>query len=178
MEDRVQNLNLFIKDILEYSRNSRLDLTSDKVNISTLISEVFETNKYLKNTAKVELITTVDPSLTSKIDKNRVFRVLVNLVSNSIKYSDLSKRNPSIKVSAVFELGQLILTVKDNGIGISNESKAKIFDMFYRGTELADGSGLGLYIANEMVAKMNGKLDFESRIGEGSTFTLKIPSSV
>lgn len=176
MEERVQNLNLFIKDILDYSRNSRLGLTFDKVNISALVREVFETNKYLENATKVKLTSKVAPSLICKIDKNRIFRVLMNLISNAIKYSDLSKKNPSTQVSAIIKSNQLIIKVEDNGIGISEENKDKIFDMFYRGTELADGSGLGLYITQEMVHKMNGNLTFESQLGEGTTFILKFPT--
>ena len=177
MKERIGSLNLFIKDILDYSRNSRLDLSSENVVISTLIDEVFETNKYLENTEHVELIAQIDKTLSCKIDKNRIFRVLVNLVSNAIKYSDISKTNSSVTVLALMESDTLIISVKDNGIGIREESKSKIFDMFYRATEMAEGSGLGLYITYEMVQKMKGRLSFESKFGEGSTFTLRIPSN-
>jgi len=175
MRERVDSLNIFIEDILEYSRNSRLDIVLKTVNISELIDEVFITNKYLGNSDKVKLEANVDSSLTVKIDKNRIFRVLVNLVSNAIKYSDLSKEKPIITVSAVIESKKIVLTVNDNGIGISQENSESVFDMFYRGTELADGSGLGLYIAREMMLKMNGTLEFESELNKGSTFTIKIP---
>ena len=109
------------------------------------------------------------------MDENRVFRVLNNLVSNAIKYSDIEKDKPAVSVSAVIEKGNLILVVEDNGIGIEDEYKEKIFGMFFRATELADGSGLGLYIASEMVLKMNGSMKFESQFNEGSIFTVKIP---
>lgn len=175
MRERVNSLNLFIKDILDYSRNSRLGLTIEDVNISYLVQEVCTTNKYLENTEKVKLITDVDSYLTAKIDKNRIFRILVNLVSNAIKYSDLNKKLPSINITAIIESNHLNIVVKDNGIGINPISKEKIFDMFYRGTELADGSGLGLYIAREMAIKMNGSLDFKSELGIGSTFSIRIP---
>lgn len=177
MQERIGNLDLFIKDILDYSRNSRLDVSSDNVIIATLIDEVFETNKYLENTEHVELIAQIDKSLSCKIDKNRVFRILVNLVSNAIKYSDVSKTNSTVTVLASIESNTIVISVKDNGIGIREESKAKIFDMFYRATEMAEGSGLGLYITHEMVHKMNGSLRLDSVFGEGSTFTLRIPSN-
>lgn len=175
IKERVNSLDLFIRDILDYSRNSRQDVMVDTVNISKLIDEVFLTNKYLENTNKVELKTEVDATLTLQIDKNRLFRVLVNLVSNAIKYSDLDNEMPYVSVKAIVESNKLILTVKDNGIGIDKESNEKVFDMFYRGTELADGSGLGLYIAREMIHKMNGSLEFESDLGKGSTFSVRIP---
>ena len=175
MRGRVESLNIFIKDILEYSRNSRLDIVLKTVNISKLIEEVFITNKYLENTSKVKLESKVDHTLTVQLDKNRVFRVLVNLVSNAIKYSDLSKENSTITVNAFTKSNKLVIAVKDNGIGISQEYREKVFDMFYRGTELADGSGLGLYIAREMMLKMKGSLEFESELNKGSTFIIEVP---
>jgi len=65
--------------------------------------------------------------------------------------------------------------MKDNGVGIEDEYQEKIFGKFFRGTELADGSGLGLYIAQEMILKMNGSMSFESQFKVGSVFTVKIP---
>ena len=70
----------------------------------------------------------------------------------------------------------LILTVIDSGQGIRNEIKDKVFNMFYRGTEKAEGSGLGLYIAREMVQKMNGTITFSSQEGKGTTFTVSVPA--
>lgn len=175
IRERINTLNFFIKDILDYSRNSRLDLTKDAVNISHLIQEVFATNKYLDNTKKVSLIAEVDSYLTVTIDKSRMLRILVNLVSNAIKYSDLEKSKPTIIVTALIDSNHLTMEVKDNGIGIDDSNKEKIFNMFYRGTELADGSGLGLYIAREMIHKMNGSLDFKSDLAKGSTFSIQIP---
>lgn len=175
MKERVHSLNIFINDILDYSRNTRLDVMTDTVNMEKLIKEVFLTNKYLENTIKVNLVAKVDKELIVQIDKNRLFRVLINLVSNAIKYSDLEKKNPSVTIKATADSNDLTVTVTDNGIGIDEGSKHKVFDMFYRGTELADGSGLGLYIAREMVIKMNGELKFESQFGNGSVFSIKIP---
>lgn len=175
MRERVNRLNIFIRDILDYSRNSRLVVMSDKVNISQLIKEVYPTINYLENTNKVELKAQSDDSLVVKTDKNRLFRVLINLVSNAIKYSDLDKDKPVVMVKTSVENELLVISVEDNGIGIRTESQDKIFEMFYRGTQLAEGSGLGLYIAREMIHKMGGTLEVKSHLGLGSTFSIRIP---
>jgi signal transduction histidine kinase len=70
---------------------------------------------------------------------------------------------------------QLELCVEDNGIGISEKNQAKIFEMFYRATSIASGSGLGLYIVKETVEKLGGSVSVHSEIGTGSSFIIKLP---
>ena len=69
------------------------------------------------------------------------------------------------------------MIVKDNGIGISKELQEKIFDMFFRGSENSDGSGLGLYIVKESVEKLNGTINVNSVPGKGSEFRILIPNN-
>ncbi|MEN8250812.1 MAG: HAMP domain-containing sensor histidine kinase [Bacteroidota bacterium] len=180
IKDRIQNLDSFIQDILDYSRNSRVDVVYSDVNIQELVDEVIENNRYLDNASKISFSTSIQIENTLSIDNNRVFRVLNNLVSNAIKYNDLTYSNPSVKVSAEKVNNKLILKVSDTGKGIDESIKSKIFEMFFRGTEMAEGSGLGLYITLEMVNKMNGEISFEDRKGQsvqGTTFTVSIPLS-
>ncbi len=175
MEERVNHLDGFIKDILDYSRNSRQDIVISEVNVSDIVSEVFLANRFLVNSDKIKIVSRIDLNETLLIDKNRLIRVLNNLVSNAIKYCDLRKENPEVCVSAMVKNKNLVVAVKDNGVGIDDEYKERIFDMFFRGTELANGSGLGLYIAREMVLKMKGTMEFESQLNEGSIFRIIIP---
>lgn len=175
MKERVNRLNIFIRDILDYSRNSRLDVTAETVNISQLVDEIFPTINYLENTDKVKLIANIAPSISVKTDKDRLFRVLINLVSNAIKYSDLTREKSIVTISAIVNSSTLTVAVEDNGIGIEKESEQKIFDMFYRGTQVAEGSGLGLYISREMIHKVGGTLEVKSELGVGSTFSIRIP---
>ena len=97
------------------------------------------------------------------------------MLSNALKYNDLSKENPTVEINARLDNDKLVVTVADTGKGIRAEIEDKVFNMFYRGTDKADGSGLGLYIAREMVQKMNGALTFTSQAGKGTTFTVSLP---
>ena len=119
----------------------------------------------------------INVSKPIKIDRTRISRVLNNLVSNAIKYNDLSKEQPTVDINAKLEDNTLILNVSDSGKGIRDEIKDRVFDMFYRGTDQATGSGLGLYIAREMMHKMDGTLKFSTEAGKGTTFTLVLPLS-
>ncbi len=175
MKERVNSLDDFIQDIIDYSRNSRVDLVLAEVDLDKLVDEVILHNRYLENTQKVKITTDIKLNKKLLVDRNRIFRVLNNIVSNAIKYNDLSKKNPKVKINARLEAKTLIISVADSGTGIKDEIKDKVFDMFYRGTERAEGSGLGLYIAREMVQKMKGTLSFVSDEGKGTTFTITIP---
>ena len=176
MKERVNSLDSFIQDIIDYSRNSRIELELVRVNVAKLINDVILHNRFLKNAQNVKFVTNVETNEHLKLDRNRIVRVLNNLVSNAIKYNDMSKENPSIKINARMADSTLILTVSDSGKGIRDEIKDKVFNMFYRGTERAEGSGLGLYIAREMVQKMNGTITFSSQTGKGTTFTISVPA--
>lgn len=178
MKERVNSLDSFIQDIIDYSRNSRMELELSRVNFTKLIDDIMLHNRYLENAQKVELIKNITFTKHLRLDRNRIARVLNNLVSNAIKYNDLSKDNPAVEINARFDNDTLIITVADTGNGIRDEIKDKVFNMFYRGTDKSDGSGLGLYIAREMVQKMNGILEFTSQAGQGTSFTVTIPATL
>ena len=178
MKERVNSLDDFIQDIIDYSRNTRTELLITEVNIPELIEEVIQNNRFLENSQKVKIHTRIEVNKTINADKNRLFRILNNLVSNAIKYNDLGKENPFVEISAKIESGKLVIKVADSGLGIPDEVKDQVFNMFFRGTESAEGSGLGLYIAREMAQKLDGELTFVSEKGKGTTFTLSIPVEI
>ncbi len=175
MKERVNSLDDFIQDIIDYSRNARTELIFTEVNIHELIKEVIKNNRFLENTGKVAIRTYIEVDKKIKLDKSRVSRILNNLVSNAIKYNDLRKKDPFVDISAKIKDNKLVIQVADSGLGMRDEVKDKVFTMFYRGTEAATGSGLGLYIAREMTQKINGTLTFVSEKDIGTTFTLTIP---
>ena len=177
MKERVNSLDSFIQDIIDYSRNSRVDLELSRVNFAKLIDDIILHNKYLKNAQKVKIIANINFNKHLKLDRNRIARVLNNLVSNAIKYNDVNKDNPTVEINARLDNNTLIIDIVDSGRGIRDEIRDKVFNMFYRGTDKAEGSGLGLYIAREMVHKMNGTLEFTSQAGIGTTFTVSIPAA-
>ena len=178
MKDRVNSLDDFIQDIIDYSRNSRVGLILTKVNFTALVKDVIAHNRYLEQTQKVEIRSSIKINKRLELDKNRLSRVLNNLVSNAVKYNDFTKDKPAVDIDAKLDNEILIITITDTGRGIRAEIKDKVFNMFYRGTDSAEGSGLGLYIAREMVQKMKGTLTFTSQPGIGTIFTLKIPVKI
>lgn len=100
--------------------------------------------------------------------------VLSNLIANSVKYHNINQENPFIHVAFQRTGKNVRIEVEDNGRGIPKEALPKIFDMFYRAETGVEGTGLGLYIVKEALAKINGKIEVKSEYGAGSTFTITL----
>jgi PAS domain S-box-containing protein len=100
--------------------------------------------------------------------------IIQNLIENSIKYRRNSE-DDYVKISAKKVDDYLILEIKDNGVGISSEMHEKIFELFFRANKTQEGSGLGLYIVQSHVEKLLGSLSLQSTLGQGTTFSIKLP---
>lgn len=109
-------------------------------------------------------------------DKEKIRVVIQNLVENAIKYSDMHGK---IFITVKEHEGMIQVSVKDTGVGISEDGKSKIFEKFYRDPEAQKkeivGSGIGLYTTKKIVESTGGKIWFESNEGEGTTFYFTIP---
>jgi Signal transduction histidine kinase len=89
--------------------------------------------------------------------------VLFNLIENSVVFSMENKMvRPVISISVMQNEGEVFITIKDNGIGISPEVKEKVFLQFFRGTEKSQGSGLGLFLVQKALERLGGKIEIES----------------
>lgn len=176
MKDRVHSLDKFIKDITDYSRNNRLEITHEKVKLTELAEEVWESLKFAPEAFKIEFETDIAGDIVVESDKNRLKVIISNLVSNAIRYHDARKARQFIRLSAELRENVFYLKVQDNGQGIAAEYHSRIFEMFYRANEQSKGSGLGLYIVKEALMKLSGTIQLDSSPGIGSTFTVRLPS--
>ncbi len=177
MIDRVDKLDFFVKDIIDYSKNARTEIREEQVDFTLLLNEVTENLKFIEGAQSIHFQNKVSIGHSILSDKNRLSVVLNNLMANAIKYHDPRKDRQWIEVEVSNSNGTIKLTVSDNGMGIGQEHQDRIFDMFYRGTFLSKGSGLGLYIVKETVSKMKGTICVESSPGIGSSFLITIPVS-
>lgn len=172
----VDKLDRFIMDILDYSRNSRLEVQQDEIDFKSMINEII--NNMIHMEGYQHVLFSLEVELKDKFvsDKRRIEVILGNLISNAIKYQDLKKDTQNINILITeSKAHQLQLIVQDNGVGIEEASQGKIFDMFYRASDRSKGAGLGLYIIKETVDKMNGSIELESKFGEYTKFIVTIP---
>lgn len=167
----------FIREILDQSRNSRLEVKREEIFFEPLIDETFNQLKFATSTGKsVERIVTIHQDKPFYSDRWRLKVILNNIISNAIRYRN--GKDPVIKVDIDITDHQAKLAIEDNGKGIEKEHLPNIYKMFYRATDDGAGSGLGLYIVKEAIDKLNGHIRIESEVGKGTTVQLEIPEIV
>lgn len=169
-------LDNFIGDLINFSKNTRLDVELKEININGLVGETVENLKYMDHAGKI-IINTIINDVPFWSDESRLSILFSNLISNAIKYQSLEESNQSelnITVNVTKKSATLIFA--DNGIGISKENKTKIFNMFFRASDQSEGSGLGLFIVKEIIQKLNGTIRFTSEPGKGTSFQVVLPN--
>ncbi len=172
---KVNQLDHFITDVLSHSKNLKLEVVVEPVNLRELINQTFVDLGYLKGADQIKK-TVVIEGLWFFNDRWRTAEIVRNLVSNAIKYRDFGKANPEINLKIVITRDHAVITFSDNGIGIDARNLEKIFNMFYRASEQSDGSGLGLYIVKNAIDKLGGQVRVSSKLGEGTTFIIHLPN--
>jgi PAS domain S-box-containing protein len=174
-----KDLQNLITDLLDVSKIEQNKISFDKglFDISDIAKEVFDEYEKKAEEAKLKLVLNIKNKRMSKInmDRARIKEVFINLVGNAIKYSDKG----TIEISVDKVDGSAQVSVKDSGIGMSDEDQKYIFDKFYRAenwrTKTKSGTGLGLYITKAIIKNHKGNIWAESKQGSGSTFYFSLP---
>ena len=171
----VQKLEGFIGEVLDHSRTVRKEIKLEPVDIELLVNDINDNLKYLDNFGRIYFL--FDFKIPTILTDKFLLKVaLSNLLSNAIKYQKRYQgHQPEIKVSTNLVKNQIEIRIADNGEGIAEAYKDRVFEMFYRGTSNSTGSGLGLYIAKEAVEKLQGTIRVETTYGTGSVFALLLP---
>lgn len=175
MQSSIHKLDDTLKEILDYSRNARSEVSVGPVDLERIIEDSFERLRYVEGSEQISKDVTVEGSMPLHSDAYRLSVILNNLVSNAIKYRDENKAS-KVAIHASVNATQAEITFSDNGIGIPDEFLPKIFDMFFRATERSEGAGLGLYIVKETIDKLHGTIHVNSSPDEGTTFYIKVPN--
>lgn len=164
----------FIKEILDQSRNSRLEVKREEILFEPILEETFSQLSFATPTGKaVEKIISIQQSQPFYCDRWRLKVILNNIISNAIRYRN--GRDPVIKVNIDVTDKGAEVCIEDNGKGIAKEHLKNVCRMFYRATDDGAGSGLGLYIVKEAIDKLNGSINIDSIEGQGTTVQLMIP---
>jgi PAS domain S-box-containing protein len=172
----VVRLDGFIKDILDYSSNSRTEIRKEKINFSQIIEEVKANFTHNLAFQDLTMEVTVDDKADFYSDTTRIEIILNNLLSNAIKYADRSKPVSRFSIDIKTSLKNVRIVVADNGVGIEKHHLDKIFEMFYKASSRSQGSGLGLYIAKETVSRLGGTISVTSEPFVHTTFDILIPN--
>jgi PAS domain S-box-containing protein len=175
-EISIRRLDNFIRDILDYSQNTRLEIRNESIDLKELTTQVLEQYAFLENFERIEKKIKINQKRLFYSDGRRISVILNNLFSNAIRYANIYQENPFVEINIEVLPEMAVIVVKDNGIGIDEEHHHQIFEMFYRATTHKSGSGLGLYIVKETLQKLKGTIEVSSKEGNGTTFLVKIPN--
>lgn len=176
MEGELKRMTRLVGDLLLLAQadSGRLPLIEETVDLDTLVLEVYRQAKLLSETVQVRLEPPEPVRVTG--DSDRLKQVLLNLVTNGIKYTP---EGGEVVISLTVEGGYAFIRVSDTGVGIPKEDLPYIFERFYRVDKARarqmGGAGLGLSIAKWIVESHHGRIWAESEVGKGSTFTVQIP---
>jgi signal transduction histidine kinase len=170
----VSRLDETIAEILEYSRNSRLNLNFESFDVREMVGQIFESHRFIVEEGfDFKMDISGDSNIHS--DRARMHTLLRNLIGNAVKYRRPGEDNQYVQFSLNRIDGKIIMNVKDNGEGIPEYVKPKVFEMFYRGSTTGAGTGLGLYICKQIVEKLDGTIELESEEKKGASFTVTMP---
>jgi len=172
---QINKLNSLIVDLLDTSRieNGRLKFNESLFNFNKLIKESVDMISQIYPDYKI--MVSGESNVLVKGDEMRLEQVLLNYMTNAVKYSPDIRE---LQLHSYIQDNDLIVSVKDFGIGIPKENQADVFRKFYRveGTaQRFQGLGVGLYICSEIIRRHNGKCWLESEVGKGSTFYFSLP---
>jgi len=178
IQGAVLHMRHLIDDLLDMARiESGITLHYSQVHLASLIEAVASPFMPLLREKSMALTIDIPPDLPPiPADEGRLTQILANLLSNAVKYTPAQG---SVRVHADVRNGMVRIAIGDDGLGISPEDQAHVFQRFFRvrtpETEAVEGTGLGLSIVKSLVEAHGGQVGLESRLGEGSTFTVMLP---
>lgn len=177
IEKSTQRLDTFVQSLLNYSRSNRVEVRIEAIDFREMIDEILNNLQFLDYFEDIDK--EVDIQLKGNVysESIRLKIIFNNIISNAIKYQNTKQENKKLKIS-ITEIADnnVQLIFEDNGIGIAPEYQKDVFNMFFRATENAQGSGLGLYIVKQTIDKLQGTIKLESDYGKFTRFIFTIPN--
>ncbi|MCB5188905.1 hybrid sensor histidine kinase/response regulator [Methylobacillus caricis] len=172
---QIKSMIRLIDDMLDLSRISsgKLSIRPVETNLAELLERLVADFMPQAQAARYTINLDIQRRIEGQWDAFRLEQIIVNLLTNAMRYGNAKP----ISVSLRQQDNQAVITVRDQGQGISAEDQARIFLAFERcqGNQVSSGLGLGLYIAQQLAEAHQGRISVESTLGEGSAFTLQLP---
>lgn len=171
-------LDSLIEEMNNFFRNEKLAVQREKIDIRSFLNDAISDLNTLLEDSKIQIYLKVESENELYTDSIRLKTIVGNILSNAVKYFDAQKAEPFIRINVFITEEICELRFSDNGIGIEAEYLNKIFDLFFRATIQAQGTGLGLFIVKDTVEKLKGTIEVESTPGHGTTFIVNVPNQI
>ncbi|MHC5063405.1 MAG: sensor histidine kinase [Planctomycetota bacterium] len=172
IDKHVGRVSAITEGLLTFSRESEFELRP--LSTKELIEEAADLVKVPYERAGIELRQRLNPEASQVMGSfNHLLQVLVNVLLNA---KDASKDGAEVAISSEQEKGELVIRIRDQGSGISDEDQQQIFDPFFTTKEVGHGTGLGLAISHRMVERHGGRIEVRSQLGEWTEFSIHLPA--
>ncbi|MFO7752518.1 MAG: response regulator [Desulfobacteraceae bacterium] len=177
IKKNIERVSDLVQNLLAYARESDPDYQQCKPN--EIVNEVLDLLEPMASEYCIDVTKEVDPSIGEvSMDPQTIHRSVLNLISNAIdacRYDEDTSKNWQIHIKTfIDEKSMLCIEVEDNGCGMSRETREKIFNSFYS-TKGGKGTGLGLLVTGKLIDAHKGRIEFNSEIKKGTTFTIHLP---
>ncbi|MBN4081848.1 GHKL domain-containing protein, partial [bacterium AH-315-C07] len=184
MMQSITKLDKSIQDLLDITQTNRREVSRKIVNLKNIGQNSIQSLSNLNNFDQIEFKFEDNIKYHVYSDKLLLETIFNNIISNAIKYHRAgavpfqldSSSNPYVLIKLKNTKTENVIEIEDNGLGIDADTKGKVFDMFYRGSDKSFGTGLGLYIVRNAVNKLGGTITIETALGKGSTFRIEFPN--
>ncbi len=173
LEDRLIDVSKMIDNLLLFSINDKKNMVIEEIDINKCIESVRNNLSSIIKETNTNIID--EPIPIIRADKGQIIHLLQNMIENSIKYK--SNNSPIIEISSKIKDNKIVISVKDNGIGIPKNKQEKVFELFNQAHKKSNkkGFGIGLSICKKIVERHNGKIFIESEEGKGTEFNISLP---
>ncbi len=165
-----------LTDLIEITTVNRQKLSFTQLDINELVTEVLHELSTQFDLNTFQLSVKIDQSEKLLSDRRLVKSILFHLMSNGMKYSQDFRKDPTLSIRARNENKKVWIEIEDNGPGIPNHAREKIFDMFFRLTSNVQGTGLGLTIVRNTILKLGGAISVQGEEGKGTLFCVHLPN--
>lgn len=176
IEERITRSDEFIMSILNHSKMLNSGLNISLIDFNKILTKGFEDQQYVQHFNRIHRQVEISQKTPFYGDAFRISVILRNFISNAVKFQNLSSPESFVRFKIEADGNMALIVITDNGIGIEQEHLPKIFEMFYRATEKAEGSGLGLYIVKQAIDRIGGLISINSRPGQGTEIVVSLPN--
>jgi|GEM_PF-87290 len=176
MKKSVKKMDAYVLSMHDYYNLQRGELKITKIDFKKLIGEFKSIYSVLSKVSGVRFDTNISQDGIFRSDYAPLRLIFNNLLSNAFKYQDRNSKNKSVEMIVEVAKSAATIYIKDTGIGILGSHIGEIFNLFFRSNSLEVGSGFGLYNVKSAIIKLNGTIEVQSILHQGTTFTITIPS--
>ncbi len=171
----IRKLDYTLTSLVQSMSIKKTQLLNDAIDFNELIPEVLSQLQHYEGFSTMNI--SINVKITQLFSSSRFIlqSILQNLFENAVKYRDVNALRPELNISVEEHNNEVIICCQDNGMGIDRKLHEKVFEMYFRGTEMASGSGLGLYLVKNGIDRLGGRITVESERGVGSKFFVHLP---